>query len=143
MDDLIAVSGVELGVANANLNGKEGSDLLVIKVAEGSNLAGVFTQNSFRAAPVQISSDHIRSANSRALIVNTGSANAGTGEVGWSNAMKVCGQLARKLSISTNQVLPFSTGVIMEHIKVSSITEALPLAVAGLKENNCVIRFAW
>ncbi len=136
MDDLIAVSGVELGVANANLNGKEGSDLLVIKVAEGSNLAGVFTQNSFRAAPVQISSDHIRSANSRALIVNTGSANAGTGEVGWSNAMKVCGQLARKLSISTNQVLPFSTGVIMEHIKVSSITEALPLAVAGLKENN-------
>jgi glutamate N-acetyltransferase/amino-acid N-acetyltransferase len=131
------VPGVELGVAMAGVRKANRRDLTVITLAEGSAVAGVFTQNRFCAAPVQLARKHLAlGVGTRALVINTGNANAGTGEDGLVRAFSTCVALARKLEIAPEQVLPFSTGVIMEPLPTDRIEAGLPAALADLKEDN-------
>jgi glutamate N-acetyltransferase/amino-acid N-acetyltransferase len=122
------VRGVELGVAMAGIKKPGRKDLLVMRLHPGAAVAGVFTQNRFCAAPVVLARKHLKSA-VRALVVNTGNANAGTGEDGLKRAMHVCEALANHLGCDRSQILPFSTGVIMEPLPAERITAALPKAL--------------
>jgi glutamate N-acetyltransferase/amino-acid N-acetyltransferase len=112
-DSLLSVLGVDLAVAMAGVKRANRKDLLVMRLAEGAALAGVFTRNRFCAAPVVIARKHL-AKKPRALVINTGNANAGTGADGMKRAMAVCQALAKKIGCKPEQILPFSTGVIME-----------------------------
>jgi len=125
---LHAVRGVELGVAMAGIKKPGRKDLLVVRLPAGATVAGVFTQNRFCAAPVILARKHLKNP-VRALVVNTGNANAGTGEDGLRRALQVCEALAHHLGCDASQVLPFSTGVIMEPLPAERITAALPKAL--------------
>jgi glutamate N-acetyltransferase/amino-acid N-acetyltransferase len=125
---LLPVRGVELGVAMAGIRKPGRKDLLVMRLHPGSSVAGVFTQNRFCAAPVILARKHLKSA-VRALVVNTGNANAGTGEDGLKRALQVCEALASHLGCEPSQVLPFSTGVIMEPLPAERIIAGLPKAL--------------
>jgi len=137
---LLPVPGVALGVAEANIRKPDRKDLLVIRLDDGAKVAGVFTQNRFCAAPVVITRQHLSmvdpNASIRALVVNTGNANAGTGKDGLANARQTCAALAQLLGCTSVQVLPFSTGVIMEPLPVERVTAGLPVCVADLREDN-------
>ena len=134
---LLPIKGVELGFAEAHIKKPNRKDMLVIRLAPGSRVAGVFTQNQFCAAPVQVCKTHLASgAEIRALVVNTGNANAGAGEDGLMRARRTCEALAGLLGVADDQVLPFSTGVIMEPLPVDRVVAGLPACVADLKENN-------
>ncbi|TMH70558.1 MAG: bifunctional glutamate N-acetyltransferase/amino-acid acetyltransferase ArgJ [Betaproteobacteria bacterium] len=122
------VPGVELGVAMAGIRKAERKDLLVMRFAPGTTVAGVFTQNRFCAAPVVLAKRHLRK-DVQALVVNTGNANAGTGAPGLERALQVCDALASHLGCEADQILPFSTGVIMEPLPVERIVAALPRAL--------------
>jgi len=136
-EDLLPVAGVALGVAEAGVRKANRKDLLVMRLAEGATVAGVFTQNRFCAAPVIVCKEHLSLARPvRALLVNTGNANAGTGADGLARARASCGELAALLACDGTQVLPFSTGVIMEPLPVERIVAALPRALAGCREDN-------
>ncbi|MGL6070208.1 bifunctional glutamate N-acetyltransferase/amino-acid acetyltransferase ArgJ [Craterilacuibacter sp.] len=125
--NLLAVAGVELMVAEAGIKKANRKDLLVIRLDEGATVAGVFTQNRFCAAPVQICKANLEQGVAvRALVINTGNANAGTGAAGREHALQVCAALAEDLGCQTEQILPFSTGVILEPLPVGKIIEALP-----------------
>jgi glutamate N-acetyltransferase/amino-acid N-acetyltransferase len=135
--DLLPVKGVELGFAKAHIRKPDRKDLLVMRLAPGSKVAGVFTQNRFCAAPVLLCREHLQGGSEiRALVVNTGNANAGTGDDGLARAKQTCEALAKLLNIQPAQVLPFSTGVIMEPLPVDRVVAGLPACVADLKENN-------
>jgi glutamate N-acetyltransferase / amino-acid N-acetyltransferase len=125
---LHAVRGVEIGVAMAGIKKPGRKDLLVLRLPPGATVAGVFTQNRFCAAPVVLARKHLKNP-VRALVVNTGNANAGTGEEGLKRALQVCEALASHLGCDASQVLPFSTGVIMEPLPADRITAALPKAL--------------
>ncbi|MBL0719029.1 bifunctional glutamate N-acetyltransferase/amino-acid acetyltransferase ArgJ [Piscinibacter sp. Jin2] len=134
---LLPVPGIEIGTAMAGIRKAGRRDLSVWRLAEGSAVAGVFTQNRFCAAPVQVCREHLAAGHGvRALLINTGNANAGTGEDGLVRARQGCIALARHLNLSPEQVLPFSTGVIMETLPVERIEAALPAALADLKTNQ-------
>src|SRR5262245_45130427 len=122
------VAGVELGVAMAGIKKAQRRDLLVMRLAPGATVAGVFTRNRFCAAPVLICRKNLRNG-VRALVVNTGNANAGTGDDGMKRAQKVCSELARLAGCKPGEVLPFSTGVIMEPLPVERIVAGLPQAL--------------
>jgi glutamate N-acetyltransferase/amino-acid N-acetyltransferase len=126
---LLAVPGIELGVAMAGVRKADRKDLLVMRLAEGSAVAGVFTQNRFCAAPVVLAKKNLKEGGIRALVVNTGNANAGTGADGLKRAARVCEALAGHLGCDATQVLPFSTGVIMEPLPAERIVAALPKAL--------------
>ena len=129
--DLYPVAGVRIGVAEAGVRKAHRKDLTVFLLDEGSAVAGVFTQNRFCAAPVQVCREHLAGGQAiRALVVNTGNANAGTGAEGLARARATCAALARQLQIDPAQVLPFSTGVIMEQLPVDRIEAGLPVAIA-------------
>jgi len=132
---LYPVPGVELGIATAGIKKPGRKDLLVVRLAPGAVAAGVFTRNRFCAAPVVLARKHLKNP-VRALVVNTGNANAGTGKDGLARALRVCASLAERLDCKPQQVLPFSTGVIMEPLPVERIVAGLPAAVAGLREDN-------
>ncbi len=132
---LYPVAGIELGVAMAGIKKPGRKDLLVMRLAAGSAVAGVFTKNRFSAAPVILSKKHLKS-DVRALVVNTGNANAGTGKDGLARALAVCASLSESLKCEPRQILPFSTGVIMEPLPVERITAGLPAAIADLREDN-------
>ena len=138
--DLHPVPGVKLGITQAGVRKANRRDLTVITLDEGSAVAGVFTKNRFCAAPVQLCRQHL-AANTgiRALLINTGNANAGTGEDGLVRARATCIALARLLHVSPEQILPFSTGVIMESLPVDRIEAGLPGALADLKEDNWAV----
>jgi glutamate N-acetyltransferase/amino-acid N-acetyltransferase len=123
------VPGVELGVAMAGVRKADRKDLLVMRLAEGSAVAGVFTQNRFCAAPVILARKNLEKGDIRALVVNTGNANAGTGADGLKRAARVCEALSGHLGCDASQVLPFSTGVIMEPLPADRIVAALPKAL--------------
>ena len=138
------VQGLRIGVAQAGIKKPGRKDLTVVLIDEGASVGGVFTQNRFCAAPVQICRQHLAAtqANSnekplgvsqsiRALLINTGNANAGTGEEGLQRANETCEALAQALSIKAKQVLPFSTGVIMEPLPHTRIVAGLPAAIAA------------
>jgi glutamate N-acetyltransferase/amino-acid N-acetyltransferase len=134
---LLPVNGVELGYAEAYVRKPNRKDVLVIKLAEGTRVAGVFTKNRFCAAPVVLCKDFLaQNAGIRALLVNTGCANAGTGEDGLKRAQQSCDALAGLLGVQANQVLPFSTGVILEPLPVDKVVAGLPAAIANLKADN-------
>jgi glutamate N-acetyltransferase / amino-acid N-acetyltransferase len=117
-------------VAEAGIRKADRKDLTVVLLDEGASVAGVFTQNRFCAAPVQVCREHLARGSVRALVINTGNANAGTGEDGLARARSTCTALARQLKLQAQQVLPFSTGVIMEPLPVERIEAGLPAAVA-------------
>jgi len=127
---LPAVAGVRLGTASAGVRKPGRRDLVVIELAPGSSSAGLFTRNAFCAAPVQIARDHLRRGAPRYWVVNTGNANAGTGAPGLAAARQVCAALAEATGVAIDQVLPFSTGVIMEPLPAERIIDALPAALA-------------
>ena len=138
--ELLPVKGVSMGVAEANIRKPGRKDLLVIRLEEGVRVAGVFTQNRFCAAPVVVARQHLTlldpDASIRALVVNTGCANAGTGKEGVAAARQTCSEVARLVGCSSAQVLPFSTGVIMEPLPVEKIAAGLPACLADLREDN-------
>lgn len=130
---LHAVAGVSIGTAMAGVRKANRRDLVVMTLAEGSAVAGVFTRNRFCAAPVQVCREHLAAGTGiRAIVVNTGNANAGTGADGLARARRTCDALAAQLGVQARQVLPFSTGVIMETLPVERIEAALPAALATL-----------
>ena len=134
---LLPVNGIQLGFAQAHVRKLNRKDVLVIKLAEGTAVAGVFTLNRFCAAPVVLCKGYLaQQTGIRALLVNTGCANAGTGEDGLSLAQKSCEALAGLLGVNTNQVLPFSTGVILEPLPVDKVIAGMPAAIANLQEDN-------
>ena len=129
--DLHPIAGVRIGVAEAGVRKAHRKDLTVFLLDEGASVAGVFTQNRFCAAPVQISRDHLASGQPiRAMVINTGNANAGTGADGLARARATCIALAQQLNVAPEQVLPFSTGVIMEPLPHDRIEAGLPAAIA-------------
>jgi len=135
--DLLPVSGVQLGFAKAHIRKPDRKDVLVIKLSPGTRVAGVFTQNRFCAAPVVLCKEHLATESDiRALVVNTGNANAGTGEEGMLRARQTCAALADLLQIKPEQVLPFSTGVILEPLPVDRVVAGLPACLESLDENN-------
>ncbi len=128
------VPGLRIGVAMAGVRKPNRRDLVLFALDEGAAVAGVFTNNRFCAAPVQLCREHLALGKDiRALLVNTGNANAGTGADGLARARRSCEALAAQLGVHTQQVLPFSTGVIMETLPVERIEAALPAVVAALR----------
>lgn len=135
--DIFPVPGIEIGIASANIRKADHNDLTVFRLSENSQVAGVFTRNRFRAAPVQVCEAHLTHGHDiRALVINTGNANAGTGEHGLHSAQRSCTELAQLLDIRPQQVLPFSTGVILEPLPIDRLVDALPRAVSSLTSNN-------
>jgi glutamate N-acetyltransferase/amino-acid N-acetyltransferase len=130
------VAGFRLGTASAGIKKPGRLDLVVMEVAEGGSVAGVFTRNAFCAAPVQLTKTHISKAQSRYLVTNTGNANAGTGEPGRQHAQQVCESVGKIGGVSSEAVLPFSTGVIGEPLPVEKIISALPEAFEALSEDG-------
>ncbi|MFM1927894.1 MAG: hypothetical protein RIR28_477, partial [Pseudomonadota bacterium] len=129
---LLPVAGVSLSVVSAGIRKSGRKDLLVMRLAEGSTVAGVFTQNAFCAAPVQVCRAHLASGQAiRALVVNTGCANAGTGRQGLLSAQQTCAWVAQSLGVAAEQVLPFSTGVILEHLPMDKLQAGLVQAAAA------------
>ena len=140
-EDLKPVHGIEIGFAEAGIKKPGRKDVLVMKLAPTATVAGVFTKNRFCAAPVQVSKANLAAASSGgekivALLVNTGNANAGTGESGLANAQATCAALAKLLDCHPQQILPFSTGVILEPLPVAKVVAGLPDAVANLQLDN-------
>ncbi|MBN9429838.1 MAG: bifunctional glutamate N-acetyltransferase/amino-acid acetyltransferase ArgJ [Burkholderiales bacterium] len=131
-ESLHAVPGVELGTARAAIRKPNRRDVLVVRLAAGTTAAGVFTRNRFCAAPVQVCREHLQQSGGavRALIVNTGCANAGTGEQGLANARRSCDEAARLLGCKPDQILPFSTGVILEHLPMERLLPGIAAAAA-------------
>jgi len=136
--ELKPVAGIRLGHAQAGIRKSGRKDVLVIALQADTTVAGVFTKNSFCAAPVQICREHLATHQEgiAALVVNTGNANAGTGEPGYRNAQTTCSELAKLLSVNAQQILPFSTGVILEPLPIDKLVAALPQAIANLQEDN-------
>jgi len=139
-DQLKPVKGFQMGIAEAGIKKANRKDLLVMTLVPGSQVAGVFTLNRFCAAPVQICRHHLALHGSkgeiRALVVNTGNANAGTGEQGMRDALGTCAELAKELKLKPEQILPFSTGVILEPLPINKLVSALPKALANLGEDH-------
>ncbi len=134
---LFPVPGVRIGITEAGIRKASRKDLSVVLIDEGASVSGVFTQNRFCAAPVQICREHLRLGRGiRAMLINTGNANAGTGDEGLQRARSTCKALAGQLGIAPEQVLPFSTGVIMEPLPHQRIEAGLPVALADAKADN-------
>ncbi|WBY00828.1 bifunctional glutamate N-acetyltransferase/amino-acid acetyltransferase ArgJ [Ramlibacter tataouinensis] len=134
--DLRPVPGLSIGVAEAGVRKANRKDLTVFLLEPGAAVAGVFTRNRFCAAPVQVCREHLAGGDIRALVINTGNANAGTGEEGLVRARATCAALARQLGIAPGQVLPFSTGVIMEPLPLDRIEAGLPAAIADARPDH-------
>jgi glutamate N-acetyltransferase/amino-acid N-acetyltransferase len=141
-NSLAPINGIRLGWAESNIKQPNRKDLLVIEISENSSVSGVFTQNRFCAAPVTLCKKHLEAVKNsdvsgiKALVVNTGNANAGTGKQGMEDALTTCQQLAEVMAIPVESILPFSTGVILEHLPMDKLLAGLSPAVANLKANN-------
>ena len=135
--DIFPVAGVEIGVTEAGIKKENRKDLTVFKFSPGTAVAGVFTKNRFRAAPVQICESRLQAGHDiRALLINTGNANAGSGADGLDRAYATCHALAKELGVLEEQILPFSTGVILEPLPSDKIIAALPKAINALGKNE-------
>ena len=141
------IQGIRLGWAESHIKQPNRKDLLVIEIADGSAVSGVFTQNRFCAAPVTLCKKHLNAvknndvsganvAGIKALVINTGNANAGTGEQGMVDALTTCENLGEIMAVPAESILPFSTGVILEHLPMDKLLAGLPHAVANLTANN-------
>ncbi|MFL0801740.1 MAG: bifunctional glutamate N-acetyltransferase/amino-acid acetyltransferase ArgJ [Agarilytica sp.] len=134
--DLPLIKGLKLGVAKAGIKYPDRDDLAVMLLCEGTTVAGVFTQNAFAAAPVDICRQHLSKGRIRAMVVNSGNANACTGDEGARAALQSCEALAKLTNATTEEVLPFSTGVIGELLPIEKIEAALPEAVSSASESQ-------
>lgn len=135
--DLYPVRGVRMGITEAGIRKAGRKDLTVVLIDKGASVSGVFTQNRFCAAPVQLCREHLAVGGEiRALLINTGNANAGTGAEGLRRARTSCEALARRLDLTPAQVLPFSTGVIMEPLPIDRIEAGIQAAIADAREDN-------
>ena len=135
--DLHPINGVRLGITEAGIRKLGRKDLTVVLIDKGASVSAVFTQNRFCAAPVQVCRDHLASgAGVRALLISTGNANAGTGADGVKRALATCDAMAQKLELDAREVLPFSTGVIMEPLPVDRIEAGMAAAIADAREDN-------
>jgi glutamate N-acetyltransferase/amino-acid N-acetyltransferase len=130
------VAGFQLGTASAGIKVAGRKDVVVMKIAEGSNVAGVFTQNRFCAAPVHIAKQHMQQTTPIYFLINTGNANAGTGDQGIADSLSCCQAVAVAANVAPHQVLPYSTGVIGEPLPVDLICHAVPAALDQLSENG-------
>lgn len=138
-DAVFPVPGVEIGVTEAGIRKADRRDLTVFSFSAGTTVSGVFTRNRFCAAPVVVCQQHLASGQAiRAMVINTGNANAGTGEPGMQAAHATCAALAQLMHLETEQVLPFSTGVILEPLPVDRIKAGLPAAIQNLAPGNWV-----
>ena len=137
-EELLPIRGLSLGIAAAGIKKSNRNDLLLMVLDEGSRVAGLFTQNRFCAAPVIVAKEHLSDLNSsvRALVINTGNANAGTGQQGIDSARSTCSAVAGLLGCDADQVLPFSTGVIMEQLPLERVIAGLPTAISNLESDN-------
>ena len=137
-EELLPIRGLSLGIAAAGIKKSNRNDLLLMVLDEGSRVVGLFTQNRFCAAPVIVAKEHLSGLNSsvRALVINTGNANAGTGQQGIDSARSTCSAVAGLLGCDSDQVLPFSTGVIMEQLPLERVIAGLPTAISNLKSDN-------
>jgi glutamate N-acetyltransferase/amino-acid N-acetyltransferase len=134
---IFPVPGIEIGITEAGIRKANRKDLTVFRLAKGTAVAGVFTTNRFRAAPVQVCEQHLAQSNDiRALVINTGNANAGTGAQGLQATHDTCTALAGLMQIQPQQILPFSTGVILEPLPTDRLIAALPAALGNLAANN-------
>jgi len=138
MPQMHVVQGVKIGSAEAYVRYPNRRDLVVFEFAQGTNVAGVFTQNAFCAAPVRVSKTHLAQANPRFLVINTGNANAGTGKLGLENAQQTCVKLAELAGVQEFEVLPFSTGVIGEQLPMERVLSGMQPALDSLNENAWV-----
>ena len=135
--EIFPVAGVEIGVTEAGIRKANRRDLTVFRLAEGTSVAGVFTRNRFCAAPVQVCQAHLAAGGPiSALVINTGNANAGTGEEGLQKAKDTCDALGKLLGVPATQILPFSTGVILEPLPLDRLTAGLPAAIADLAPDH-------
>ena len=136
-ENILSISGINLSTAESGLKYNNRKDLALIALDEGAVVAGVFTKNQFIAAPVVIAKSNLNiGPHKRAFIINTGSANAGTGKKGLEDAKEICNVLASSLKIDSNEILPFSTGVIMAYLPTDKIKESIPLLVDNLNADN-------
>ena len=136
-ENILNISGIKLSTAESGLKYNNRKDLALIALDEGAVVAGVFTKNQFIAAPVVIAKSNLNiGPHKRAFIINTGSANAGTGKKGLEDAKEICNVLASRLKIDSNEILPFSTGVIMAYLPTDKIKESIPLLVDNLNADN-------
>ena len=136
--DLLAIPGITIGVTEAGVRKANRRDLTVLLLDAGSSVGAVFTQNRYCAAPVQVCRTHLAptAPDIRALVINTGNANAGTGVPGLQAANQTCAAMAQQLDVQPEQILPFSTGVIMEELPVEKIIAALPAAISNAHAAN-------
>jgi glutamate N-acetyltransferase/amino-acid N-acetyltransferase len=132
---LLNIKGVSCAAVNAGIKNNDELDLSVISLIEGSETAAVFTQNIFCAAPVLVAKNHLQNK-PRALLINSGNANAGTGKKGLENTIKTCEILANELNIKTENIIPFSTGVIGQQLDLSNFESGLPKAVSQLSDSS-------
>lgn len=135
-DSLLPVAGIRLATTSAGIKKPGREDLTLIEMAEGSRCAAVYTRNAFCAAPVVLAKQHQKQSASRFLLINSGNANAGTGEAGMQAARDCCQAVAEAAGVEAASVLPFSTGVIGQPLPVTKITAAIPETYAALAENN-------
>ena len=136
-ENILSIPGINLSTAESGLKYNNRKDLALIALDEGAVVAGVFTKNQFIAAPVEIAKSNLNiGPHKRAFIINTGSANAGTGKKGLEDAKEICNVLASRLKIDSNEILPFSTGVIMTYLPTDKIKESIPLLVDNLNADN-------
>ena len=135
MPQMHVVKGVKIGSTEAYVRYQNRRDLVIFEFAEGSNVAGVFTQNAFCAAPVHVCKAHLQLGNPRYLVINTGNANAGTGKIGMANAEATCAKLAELAGVSKTEILPFSTGVIGEQLPLARLLTGLQPALNTLKDD--------
>ena len=136
-ENILSIAGIKLSTAESGLKYNKRKDLALIALDEGAVVAGVFTKNQFIAAPVVIAKSNLNiGPHKRAFIINTGSANAGTGKKGLEDAKEICNVLASSLKIDSNEILPFSTGVIMAYLPTDKIKESIPLLVDNLNADN-------
>jgi len=134
--ELLSVSGVRLATIAAGLRYKNRDDMVLVEIAEGSNVAAAFTQNKYCAAPVIVAKDHIDQQPTRALLINAGNANAGTGNQGVANAFQTCSKVSELLNLSPQQVLPFSTGVIGEQLPMDAMLSGVSALASGFSQDN-------
>ncbi len=134
--NLLAVEGIRLGVAAAGIRYADRNDLVLVEIAEGSQCAAVFTKNAFCAAPVVVCRQHLAISTPRFLVINSGNANAGLGEAGMQASKDCCAAVAELGDCSTEQVLPFSTGVIGENFPTQTLVDGLPAAQIDLDKNH-------
>ena len=129
---LLPIKGIRLAAISAGIKKHAGLDLVLISLPEGSEVIAVFTQNKFRAAPVQIAEKHLNSMSPRFLLINSGNANAGTGESGYSDAVDCCRMTGALMGLPPMSVLPFSTGVIGQNLPMTCFEKSIPLPYSVL-----------